>query len=331
MRKILIIITLVALTTSFAQKQGVAQESKTEAVNLTERFNDNRNGWQVGEYKYHSSKFENNSYIIAGKSKSKKSIVSNSLIKGYDIYKDWEISLKFKRTEGKSEKPYGFFLGKSHQKAYFFFVNSINQIAINDFSCDHQKYKYKNVSFKNYSPSTDGSIHIRLLKKGTKISVFVNNMDVPQKVMSYDEKYFGSNIGFWVDGNQTVQVQELIVQEKEVVLPKVDMGKYTFEVMPILLEMNWNDATKSNPGNWYNKTGWRLPFNEELKAMYLIRDELGVTGGHVWSLDHGCTHVLYPNNGKYKNAFFMDFRSGEIMCQMKNATRYVLFIRQLKK
>jgi hypothetical protein len=149
--------------------------------------------------------------------------------------------------------------------------------------------------------------------------------------MTYSKAYFGKSMGFWVDGNQNIEVNEITVVEKEVILPRVEMNGYTIEIMPISMKMSWTDASKTNQEFWFDKSDWRLPFNEELKEIYKIREELGITGGHYWSLDHGCTHVLFPNDSKYKNAFFMDFRSGEIMCQTKYVTRYALFIRRVKE
>jgi hypothetical protein len=167
MKKIQIIfVILVAAIASLSLNQVIAQETKSVDINFKENYSDNQNGWQVGNYKYHTSEIANDSYIIKGMSKSKKTIVQRTMADGDYYYKDWEIIVKLKRTGGKSEKPYGFFWGKNYQQAYYFFINSINQIAIKSSYCDQKKYKYKDVNFESFTPSSDGSVLIKLVKKG---------------------------------------------------------------------------------------------------------------------------------------------------------------------
>jgi len=212
MRKILLFLFLFSTFTFITQVGTATNES--ENILIDEKFNDNSNGWLVGENDYFSAKMENSDLIYRNKQTSAQH--TNRITLPLDQEKDFSIETKLDNIEGSNQNGYGMIWGYLDYKN-FFMLNITNSQYYQIIKYQDGKYHELEKWSVNVYLNTDSPNKLLIEKKDNKYFFEMNDIKITNVPF---EKFFGNDLGLIIWNEKAIKVDYFKVKGTKAIIQK---------------------------------------------------------------------------------------------------------------
>lgn len=220
-------------------------QDNNKSQNFAEYFSDNSNNWYVGESDKWSYKVENGLYKINRKlTDGKSTFIAKSI--PIDETKDFTIESDIEHTGGVKNYGYGVTWGyKDTKNCFIFYISGTGYYKITKIE-DDVTTNLVDWTFNSSIVQTDYTFNkMKIEKSGNNYSFYVNGTYLTQ--IPY-EAFFGQQIGFELEDNQSISVDDLIVNNQA---GTGNQNQVSGLVIPDDMQLIFNEDFSDNSRNWF--------------------------------------------------------------------------------